>query len=127
VPEPPTAPAEPEVTPEAGSDPEPEPFSAPAQETGYMTYESVPAISPETDAPKSPGEDTDEVEPLPPAGAREPHVAPPPPPELHPAAPAPSRPFSEGTTFRSAIDAARERVHDAAREATPSEPPDETS
>ena len=45
-----------------------------------------------------------------------------PPPELRPA---PSRPFSEGTSFRSAIDAARERVHESAREATPGESDDE--
>ena len=36
--------------------------------------------------------------------------------------PPPARPFSgEGASFRSAIDAARERVHGAAREATPDE------
>jgi hypothetical protein len=36
-----------------------------------------------------------------------------------PTSPAP-RPFSsDGSSFRSAIDAARERVHGAAREATP--------
>jgi hypothetical protein len=129
LPVPPAAPAEHEDTPEPGAEPEPEPerYTAPAHETGYMTYESVPAISPEADAPKSPGEDTDEVEPLPSASAWEPRVAAPslPPPELHPAAPAPNRPFSEGTSFRSAIDAARERVHDAAREATRGEPSDD--
>ena len=49
--------------------------------------------------------------------------------------PFPSRPFSSegGASFRSAIDAARERVHGAAREATPdegddgSEPSDENA
>jgi hypothetical protein len=43
-----------------------------------------------------------------------PPVPPPAPPSAQPAA----RPFSgEGASFRSAIDAARERVHGAAREA----------
>jgi nicotinate-nucleotide--dimethylbenzimidazole phosphoribosyltransferase len=121
TPEPHAVPAEPEAAPEP--EPESTPFS-PAHDTGYMTYESVPAISPETDAPKAPGEDTDEVEPIPPASAWDPGVAVPnlPPPELRPA---PSRPFSEGTSFRSAIDAARERVHGSAREATPGESDDE--
>jgi hypothetical protein len=121
APEPDAAPPEPEAAIEA--EPESTPFS-PAGETGYMTYESVPAISPESDAPKTPGEDTDEVEPLPPASSWDSGVSVPnlPPPELRPA---PSRPFSEGTSFRSAIDAARERVHESAREATPGEGDDE--
>ena len=91
---------------------------------------AVPSIVPEADAPKTPGEDTDEVGPLPPVSSWEPPVAPPPPPptELRPplnppSRPFPSRPFSSegGASFRSAIDAARERVHGAAREATPDE------
>jgi hypothetical protein len=121
TPEPHATPAEPEAAPEP--EPESTPFSR-AHDTGYMAYESVPAIFPESDAPKTPGEDTDEVEPLPPASAWDSGVAVPnlPPPELRPA---PSRPFSEGTSFRSAIDAARERVHESAREATPGESDDE--
>jgi hypothetical protein len=84
---------------------------------------------PEADAPKTPGEDTDEVGPLPAADTWESPSEPPlpPPTELRPPAPPPSRPYpsrpfsSEGASFRSAIDAARERVHGAAREATPDE------
>jgi hypothetical protein len=110
----------------------------------YVSYESVPAVNPEVDAPKTPGEDTNEIEPLPPASAEETPVEeppvpaeepPPPPPTMlrPPAARLPSRPFTgEGPSFRSAIDAARERVHGAAREATPddsesTEPLDESS
>jgi hypothetical protein len=108
----------------------PPPPAAPAPEP--PAYESVPAVAPEPDPPAA-GEDTNEIEPLPPVSAWEPppaHVPPadaplPPPTELHPATPPPSppppapRPFStEGASFRSAIDAARERVHGAAREAT---------
>jgi hypothetical protein len=88
-----------------------------------VSYEALPAINPEADAPKTPGEDTDEVGPLPAANSWEtPAEEPlPPPTELHPPPPPPpSRPFSsDGASFRSAIDAARERVHGAAREATP--------
>jgi hypothetical protein len=129
----PTVEAAPEPTPaaapwpatEPARAPEPEstPFSPPARDVGYPPFESVPAIRPEGDAPKTPGEDTDEVGPLPPVDAWEaPAAAPPlpPPTELRPPAPPPSRPFSsESSSFRSAIDAARERVHGAAREATP--------
>jgi hypothetical protein len=128
--------AEPEAEPWPDSEPahsfEPEstPFSPPARDVGYAPapYESVPAVDPESDAPKTPGEDTDEVAPMPPLSAWEPTVAPPlpPPSELRPPAPPPSRPFpsrpfSDGPSFRSAIDAARERVHESAREATPAE------
>jgi hypothetical protein len=104
--------AAPEPAPEPAIEPEPTPEPAAA-------FESVPSIAPEDDAPKAPGEDTSEIEP---ATADEP--PPPPPTPLRPAAPPPppSRPFSgEGASFRSAIDAARERVHGAAREATPDE------
>jgi hypothetical protein len=133
------APAEPEpaergrpwAAPVAVPEPVPEVPSAPA-------FESVPSIGPEDDAPKTPGEDTSEIEeleespyltwqapaivPAPPEEDDE--DAPPPPtplrPPTSPASPPPSRPFSgESTSFRSAIDAARERVHGAAREATP--------
>ncbi len=78
------------------------------------------------------GEDTNEIEPLPPVSAWEPAAAEaplPPPTELRPAAPPPPpapRPFSsEGASFRSAIDAARERVHGAAREAVPDDGEDD--
>jgi hypothetical protein len=104
----------PEPEPEAAIEPEPEPAPAPA-------FESVPALAPEEDDPKTPGEDTSEIEPVPSAAEPPP---PPPPTPIRPAAPPPqpSRPFSgEGASFRSAIDAARERVHGAAREATPDE------
>jgi hypothetical protein len=120
----------PSAEPAQALEPESTPFTPPARETGWAPYESVPSIVPEADAPKSPGEDTDEVGPLPPVSSWEPPVAPPPPPptELRPPAvppdrPFPSRPFSSegGASFRSAIDAARERVHGAAREATPEE------
>jgi hypothetical protein len=104
-------------------------------------------VTPEVDAPKAPGEDTNEIEPLPPAGTEEPPAEeppaeeppaeepPPPPPTVlrPPTSPLHGRPFSgEGPSFRSAIDAARERVHGAAREATPddgenAEPNDESS
>jgi hypothetical protein len=100
--------------------PAPEPEPAPS----YASFESVPAITPEADEPRAPGEDTNEIEPLPsarsePAAEEEP--PPPPPTMLRPATTPGSRPFSntEGSSFRSAIDAARERVHGAAREATP--------
>jgi hypothetical protein len=146
------APAEPEPEP-AVEEPEPaaeqpefvthypmpaSPDPAPAPE--YLSYESVPAVTPEADEPKTPGEDTNEIPPLPPAGAWSPPAALPPlppPADLRPAPEPPSRPFSrpfggEGASFRSAIDAARERVHEAAREATPEEsengePRDESS
>jgi hypothetical protein len=130
----PEAASEPAADPEPEPEPEPEhqpehqpestPFSPPAPDPGYISYEALPAIVPEADAPKTPGEDTDEVGPLPPASAWDTPEAPPPPPptQLHPPPPPPSRPFSsDGASFRSAIDAARERVHGAAREATPDE------
>ena len=125
---------------EPAPEPEPAPFTPPAPEPRpvFGSYESVPAITPEADAPKTPGEDTNEIEPLPPASSEQPPAepeqsfhdeapaeqAPPPPPTLlRPATAAfPNRPFSsESSSFRSAIDAARERVHGAAREATPDE------
>jgi hypothetical protein len=114
--------AEPE--PAHSLEPESTPFSPPAPDYGYVSYEALPAINPEADAPKTPGEDTDEVGPLPAANSWEtPDEEPlPPPTELHPPPPPPSRPFSsDGASFRSAIDAARERVHGAAREAMPDE------
>jgi hypothetical protein len=151
VPEP-TAEAEPEVEPEparpafGGSSPRFSAFGTPAAEPvtvppappafeppvpepdpGYISYEALPAINPEADAPRSPGEDTSEIEPLPIAGEPETPAEeepPPPPPTLlrPPTSPPPVRPFSgESPSFRSAIDAARERVHGAAREATPDE------
>jgi hypothetical protein len=119
--------AEPEPEPRAtlASEPESTPFTPAARASGVPSYESVPSIGPEADAPKSPGEDTDEVGPLPLANAWEaPAEEPlPPPTELRPPPPPPpARPFSsEGASFRSAIDAARERVHGAARKATPEE------
>jgi hypothetical protein len=115
---------EPEPEPAHVFEPESTPFSPPAPAPAYLPFESVPAITPEADAPKTPGEDTDEVGPLPPANSWEtPAEEPlPPPTELRPPPAPPSRPFSsEGASFRSAIDAARERVHGAAREATPDE------
>jgi hypothetical protein len=119
----------PSAEPAHSLEPESTPFTPPERETGYRAYESVPSIVPEADAPKTPGEDTDEVGPLPPVSSWEPPAAPPPPPPIElrppldpPNRPFPSRPFSsEGASFRSAIDAARERVHGAAREATPDE------
>jgi hypothetical protein len=122
VPAPPPAPSEP---------------SAPAP--SYASYDALPAITPEADEPPEPGEDTNEIEPLPATVASEEpgeEEPPPPPPTMlrPPTSPPPSRPFSgEGPSFRSAIDAARERVHGAAREATPddegesTEPDDERS
>src|SRR6185437_8965649 len=97
-------------------EPELTPFTPPARDSGYPPFESLPAIVPEADAPKTPGEDTDEVGPLPAADAWESAAEPPlpPPTALRPPAPPPSRPFpsrpfsSEGASFRSAIDAARE-------------------
>jgi hypothetical protein len=135
-PEPAAAPHRPWAAPVAVPEPEPEPEPEPAP---ALAFESVPAIGPEDDAPKTPGEDTSEIEqveetpyltfqapavvPAPPAEDDE--DAPPPPtplrPPTSPASPPSSRPFSESTSFRSAIDAARERVHGAAREATPDE------
>jgi hypothetical protein len=128
-PEPEPEPARwPSAEPAHSPEPESTPFTPPARDTGYAPYENVPSIVPEADAPKTPGEDTDEVGPLPPVSSWEPPVAPPPPPptELRPPPAPPSRPFSsEGSaSFRSAIDAARERVHGAAREATPDEADD---
>jgi translation initiation factor IF-2 len=122
-PEPPAAWAAPEPVAEPES---PAPWVAPEPAAGSQlaASESLPALTPEADAPKSPGEDTDEVGPLPGANSWEtPAEEPlPPPTELRPPPPPPSRPFSsEGASFRSAIDAARERVHGAAREATPDE------
>jgi hypothetical protein len=121
------APVEEPAAEEPAPEPPPAPaFEPPAPAREYAWYESVPAVNPEDEAPKTPGEDTNEIEPLPPENAPEPPAAeaPLPPPTLlrPPAPPPPSRPFSgEGASFRSAIDAARERVHGAAREATPDE------
>jgi hypothetical protein len=115
---------EPEPEPAQAFEPESTPFSPPPPASAFASYESLPAITPEADAPKTPGEDTDEVGPLPAADSWEsPAEEPlPPPTELRPPPPPPSRPFSsDGASFRSAIDAARERVHGAAREATPDE------
>jgi hypothetical protein len=113
--------------------PEPPPAAAPV-----LAFESVPSIVPEDDAPMTPGEDTSEIEepeetpyltfqapavvPMPTAEDDAPPPPPPTPlrPPTAPASRSPSRPFGgESTSFRSAIDAARERVHGAAREATP--------
>jgi hypothetical protein len=107
-----------------------EPAPAPA-------FESVPPIGLEAEeAAKTPGEDTSEIEAVPsdeagppPSASPPPPPAPPPPPPptplrppTSPASPSTSRPFSgQSASFRSAIDAARERVHGAAREATPDE------
>jgi hypothetical protein len=122
---------DPEPAPAQTYEPESTPYSPPAAAPAYSSYESLPAITPEADAPKTPGEDTDEVAPLPsPASWERPADEPDeqdeepltPPTELRPPPAPPSRPFSsEGASFRSAIDAARERVHGAAREATPDE------
>ncbi|MDX6621395.1 MAG: hypothetical protein QOK36_3781, partial [Gaiellales bacterium] len=87
----------------------------------------VPA--PREDAPPPPAvvPPPREDAPPPPAVVPPPREdAPPPPtplrPPTSPASPPPSRPFrGESASFRSAIDAARERVHGAAREATPDE------
>jgi hypothetical protein len=109
--------------------PAPATFDQPILEPdpGYISYEALPAITPEADEPRAPGEDTNEIEPLPSSRAEQAAAeedeeeTPPPPPTMlrPPTSPAP-RPFSsEGSSFRSAIDAARERVHGAAREATP--------
>jgi hypothetical protein len=127
APEPPAAPSQPwrPAVPVFPAFDPPAPAPPPAPEPA--AYESVPPVSPEADAPKTPGEDTNEIEPLPsasaaPAPAEEPPPLPPPTLLRPPAPPPPSRPFSgEGASFRSAIDAARERVHGAAREATPDE------
>ena len=128
-------------------DPEPRPTwpaAVPAAaEPSSASYEALPAITPEADETSAPGEDTNEIAPLPsetaePTADDEPadEDAPPPPTMLRPpASQQPNRPFSssEGSSFRSAIDAARERVHGAAREATPddegenTEPLDERS
>jgi hypothetical protein len=134
---------EPQATPfeePAPAPDEPAPVSGdPAPAPEYLSYESVPAVTPEADAPRAPGEDTNEIEPLPPVSTWAPPSAQPPAPpeEQQPPAPPeelqpPSRPFSrpfrgEGASFRSAIDAARERVHGAAREATPDEGEDSES
>ncbi len=112
-------------------DPEPRPTwpaaVPPAAEPSDASYETLPAITPEGDETSAPGEDTNEIAPLPsaePTAEDEPaeEDAPPPPTMLRPpVSQLPNRPFSgsEGSSFRSAIDAARERVHGAAREATP--------
>ena len=134
---------------EPAIEPEPRPTwpaaVPPATEPSYASYETLPAITPEADEPSAPGEDTNEIAPLPSAAAEstaedepaEEEPPPPPPPTMlrPPTSPPPNRPFSssEGSSFRSAIDAARERVHGAAREATPddegenTEPLDERS
>ena len=94
-------------------------------------FEALPAITPEADEAPAPGEDTNEIDPLPATRAEQAAAEedePPPPTMLRPptSPPAP-RPFSsEGASFRSAIDAARERVHGAAREATPDDEGDTT-
>jgi hypothetical protein len=103
----------------------PQPAPEPAPE--YISYESLPAVTPEADEPKGPGEDTNELEPIVPVDeAESPEEEEPPltPPTVlrPPTSPPANRPFSgESPSFRSAIDAARERVHGAAREATPDE------
>jgi hypothetical protein len=127
-PPPPPPPAREPFTAPPPPAPAPEPFTAPppSPPPTFTSYETVPPIPPETDEPKTPGEDTNEIEPVPPVNTWEPPAAerplPPPTPLRSPAPPKPSRPFSgEGASFRSAIDAARERVHGAARDATPDE------
>jgi hypothetical protein len=131
------APAEDAPAEDAGDEPAADPASpAPPSATPWVAaapapaadFESVPPIG-EEEPPRTPGEDTSEIEPEPSAGTdpadveAEAEAEPPPPPTplrppTSPASPPPSRPFSgESTSFRSAIDAARERVHGAAREA----------
>jgi hypothetical protein len=126
------------IWPSAAPDLPPPPSDAPelVPDPGPTSYDALPAMTPEADEPPAPGEDTNEIDPLPETGAGvapaeqgggadedEDEEAPPPPPTMlrPPTSPAPpaQRPFSEGSSFRSAIDAARERVHGAAREATP--------
>ena len=109
------------------SAPEPEATSPAAR-----ALESAPPIGPEDEAPQAPGEDTSEIEAVPSSDVwQAPEPAPPVPapiplrPPTVPPAP-PSRPFSESTSFRDAIDAARERVHGAAREATPDDESEST-
>jgi hypothetical protein len=102
----------------------PQPAPEPAAE--YISYESLPAVTPEADESTGPGEDTNEIEPIVPVDEEDaPEEEPPltPPTMLRPpTSPPVNRPFSgESPSFRSAIDAARERVHGAAREATPDE------
>ena len=101
--------------PPGHDEPTPEPGPLP------RSFEAVPALTPEADAPRAPGEDTNEIEPVTAEAEPAEEEAPPPPPTLlRPATtPQPSRPFGESASFRSAIDAARERVHGAARDATP--------
>ncbi|MDX6561088.1 MAG: hypothetical protein QOD65_902 [Gaiellales bacterium] len=125
------------IWPSAAPDLPPAPAGAPSlvPDPDAGSYDALPAITPEADEPRAPGEDTNEIDPLPEPGAAEASAdqadgededeeAPPPPPTVlrpptSPASPT-QRPFSsEGSSFRSAIDAARERVHGAAREATP--------
>ncbi len=137
----PAAAAEPEPEPEpraiwpsAAPDLPPLPSEdAPALPLGDASspFEALPAITPEADEAPAPGEDTNEIDPLPATRAEQAAAEedePPPPTMLRPptSPPAP-RPFSsEGASFRSAIDAARERVHGAAREATPDDEGDTT-
>jgi hypothetical protein len=134
-------PAERPVWPAAAPDAPPAHSDAPALEPdpdapAAPSFEAVPALTPEADESQAPGEDTNEIDPLPTtraeqaaAAEEEDEEAPPPPPTMlrPPTAPPAPRPFSsEGASFRSAIDAARERVHGAAREATPDDEGDDT-
>ena len=104
---------------------------APQLDDASSPFEALPAVTPEADEAPAPGEDTNEIDPLPATRAEQAAAEeedPPPPTMLRPptSPPAP-RPFSsEGASFRSAIDAARERVHGAAREATPDDEGDNT-
>jgi hypothetical protein len=138
----PAAEAEPEpeprpMWPSAAPDLPPRPSDDPVLEPdqGFRSFESLPAITPEADEAAAPGEDTNEIEPVPSSraeqAAAEDDVEPPPPPptQLRPPTSPGTRPFSssEGSSFRSAIDAARERVHGAAREATPDDENDENT
>jgi hypothetical protein len=136
-------PAERPVWPAAAPDTPPAHSDAPALEPdpdapAAPSFEAVPALTPEADESNAPGEDTNEIDPLPATRAEqaaaagdeeEGEEAPPPPPTMlrPPTSPPAQRPFSsEGASFRSAIDAARERVHGAAREATPDDEGDST-
>jgi hypothetical protein len=112
------------------------PDAPPAHSDAPKLEPDPDALTPEADESQAPGEDTNEIDPLPAtraeqaaAAEEEDEEAPPPPPTMlrPPTAPPAARPFSsEGASFRSAIDAARERVHGAAREATPDDEGDDT-
>ena len=116
-------------------DPPPRPTVSAALEPdqGFRSFESLPAITPEADDDAEPGEDTNEIDPVPSTraeqAAAEDDEPPPPPTLLRPPTSPGTRPFSssEGSSFRSAIDAARERVHGTAREATPDDEGDENT